>query len=377
MMTNYTDLYFIHLHPFAPPLTPTSNVSQRVRRAGSRCNVVADGFAIEPYEDGKVALAEPTLSRFTVDTLDKPTNKSSISNMKVFVTGAAGFIGKSTVRELTQNGHQVLGLSRSDANTTAITEAGGSPHSGSLEDVESLKSGAQAADAVIHLAFIHDFSDLDRSTAVDRTAVAAIGEVLTGTGKPFIVASGTLGMPPGEVSTEETQPMRNMGAFSERIKAADIVQELAKNKNVRGMLIRFSPTVHGKGDGGFVPRLIDMSRQAGTVLYTGDGSSRWPAVHRDDAAVLLRLALEKGTAGSVYNAVGEQGVSMKDIMTLIGKRLDLPVKGVSVEEAAESMSFFAHVISMDNPTSSEKTQKELGWQPVQPGLLKDMEANYF
>ncbi|KAL9585446.1 MAG: hypothetical protein Q9212_001519 [Teloschistes hypoglaucus] len=297
--------------------------------------------------------------------------------MKVFITGAAGFIGKATVRELTQNGHQVLGLSRSDDNTTAITEAGGSPHSGSLEDTESLKSGAKAADAVIHLAFIHDFSDLDRSNAVDRAAVAALGEALTGTGKPFIVASGTLGMPPGELATEDTQPLRTMGSFSERLKAADMLQELSKNQNVRGMLVRFSPTVHGKGDWGFIRHLIDMSRQRGTVLYTGDGSSRWPAVHRDDAAVLLRLALEKGTAGSIYNAVGEQGVSMKDIMTLLGKRLDLPVKGVSVEEAAESMSFFAHVISMDNPTSSEKTQKELGWKPVRPGLLEDMEANYF
>ncbi|KAI4249563.1 MAG: hypothetical protein LQ352_005579 [Teloschistes flavicans] len=296
--------------------------------------------------------------------------------MKVFITGAAGFIGKSTVRELVQNGHQVLGLARSDANVAAITEAGGEPHKGSLEDVESLKSGAKAADAVIHLAFIHDFSNLERSNQVDRAAIAAIGEALTGTGKPFISSSGTLGMPPGAMSTEDTQPLRNMGTFSERVKAADMVLDLAKD-NVRSMLVRFAPTVHGKGDGGFVPHLIDMSRGRGSVLYTGDGSSRWPAVHRDDATVLLRLALEKGTAGSVYNAVAEQGVSMKDIMTLIGKQLDLPVKGVSVEEAAETMSFFAHAISMDGPTSSEKTQKELGWKSVQPGLLADMEANYF
>ncbi|KAL8685345.1 MAG: hypothetical protein Q9218_007822 [Villophora microphyllina] len=297
--------------------------------------------------------------------------------MKVFVTGAAGFIGKSTVHELIKNGHQVLGLARSDANVSAITEAGGETHKGSLEDTESLKSGAKAADGVIHLAFIHDFSDLDKSNKVDRAAIEAIGEALAGTGKPLIVASGTLGTPPGALSTEDTEQLRNMGSFSERVKAVDLVKALAKDKNIRGMLVRFSPTVHGKGDGGFVPRLIDMARQSGTVLYTGDGSSRWPAVHRDDAAVLLRLALEKGNAGAVYNAVAEQGVSMKDIMTIIGKHLNLPVKGVSVEEASATLSFFAQVISLDNPTSSEKTQKELGWKPDQPGLLADMEENYF
>ena len=296
--------------------------------------------------------------------------------MRVFVTGAAGFIGRATVEELVKNGHQVLGLARSDANIEKITKAGGEPHKGSLEDLESLRSGARAADGVIHLAFIHDFQNLAHATAVDRAAIEAIGEVLSGTSKPLIISAGTLMLPKGVLATEDTEDEK-VGPFAERLKSAEIISTLSNEKQVRGMVMRFAPTVHGAGDWGFVPILTNMCREKGSAVYIGDGSNRWPAVHRADAAVLLRLALEKGRPGATYHAVAEEGVAMKDIMTVIAKHLNLPMEGKSAEEAAAVYGFFAHPVGADNPTSSEKTQKELGWRPVQSGLLADMEANYF
>lgn len=296
--------------------------------------------------------------------------------MRVFVTGAAGFIGRATVQELIKNGHQVLGLARSDASIEAIVKAGAEPHKGDLKDIESLKSGARTADGIIHLAFIHDFQDFPGVCAIDRAAIEAMGEVLAGTGKPLVVASGTLSCPKGTLATEDAEPERNT-PLSDRVKSADLVYALSKEKQVRGSVIRFPPTVHGAGDAGMIPHLIDLSRQKGSVIYIGDGSARWPAVHRDDAAVLLRLALEKGTAGATYHANAEQGVPMKDILTVVGKHLQLPLKGQSVQEAMGALGFMAPMIAMDNPTSSEKTQKELGWHPTRSGLLADMEANYF
>jgi nucleoside-diphosphate-sugar epimerase len=296
--------------------------------------------------------------------------------MRVFVTGAAGFIGRAVVQELLKNGHQVLGLARSDASAEAITKAGAEPHRGDLEDIESLKSGAKAADGVIHLAFIHDFNNFARAAAVDRAAIAAMGEVMAGTGKPLVIASGTMGVLKGKLATEDTEVDRNT-PFSDRGLSADLVYRLSKEKQIRGSVIRLTPTVHGVEDKGFIPMLINLARQKGFVTYIGDGSARWPAVHRLDAAVLFRLALEKGTAGATYHAVAEQGVPIKDIMTVIGKHLQLPVEGKPLNEAVEAIGFFAHVVGSDNPTSSEKTQRELGWHPTQPKLLADMEANYF
>ena len=296
--------------------------------------------------------------------------------MRVFVTGAAGFIGRATVEELVKNGHQVLGLARNDANAEKITKAGGEPHRGDLRDIESLKSGAKAADGVLHLAFIHDFSNLAESCAVDRAVIEAFGEVLAGTGKPLVICSGTLGMPKGTLTTEDTEPERDT-LMSERSLSSDLLYKLSKEKQIRGSVIRLAPTVHGAGDWGFIPQLINAYRQKGSVIYIGDGSARWPAVHRRDAAVLLRLALEKGKAGASYHGVAEQGVPLKDIAAVISKRLQLPVEGQSVQDAMGTLGFFAHAIGMDNPTSSEKTQQELGWHPTQPGLLADMEANYF
>ena len=298
--------------------------------------------------------------------------------MRVFVTGGAGFIGQATVQELIKHGHQVLGLAHSVASTQVLTKAGAQPHKGDLKDLESLKSGAQAADGVIHLAFVHDFEHYDRGCATDRAAIEAMGEVLAGTGKPLIVAAGTLSVANNgtELSTEDTEPDRESGLFS-RARSADLVYALSKEKQVRGVVIRLAPTVHGVGDKGMIPMMIDISRQRGTVSYVGDGSARWPAVHLKDAAVLLRLALENGTAGATYHAVAEQGVAMKDIMTVVSENLRLPIQSQTLEDAVASGHFPGQVSSMDNPTSSAKTQKDLDWHPTGPELLPDLEANYF
>lgn len=296
--------------------------------------------------------------------------------MRVFVTGAAGFIGRAVVQELLSNGHQVLGLARSDANAEILTKAGAQVHRGDLEDIESLKSGAQATDGVIHLAFIHDFSDFARAARVDRAAIEAMGEVMAGTEKPLVIAAGSLGVSTGRLATEETDPERDH-PLSVRWLSADLVYSLSKEKQVRGSVIRLPPAVHGTEDWGFVPMFISMARKNGSVTYVDDGLARWPAVHKLDAAVLFRLALEKGTAGATYNAVAEQGIPIRDIMTVIGKHLQLPVESKPLDAAAEAMGMLANVISMDTPTSSEKTQRELGWKPSQIGLLADMEANYF
>jgi nucleoside-diphosphate-sugar epimerase len=296
--------------------------------------------------------------------------------MRVFVTGASGWVGRSVVQDLLNHGHQVLGLARTDASAELISKAGAEPHRGGLEDVESLKSGAKAADAVIHLAFIHDFTNMPKSTAADRAAIEAIGEAIEGTQKPFVITSGTLIAQLGRLATEDTDVNRNNPA-SDRWKSEDLLQSLAKEKQIHGMVVRLPPSVHGAGDKGFISLLINFARRNGAVTYIGDGSARWPTVHRHDAAVLFRLAIEKGTAGAVYHAVAEQGVLMKDIMTVIGNHTQLPVESKPLDEAVKTLGFFAHAISSDNPTSSEKTQAELGWHPEEIALLPDMEAHYF
>jgi len=292
--------------------------------------------------------------------------------MLVFITGAAGFIGRAVISELLSHGHSVLGLARSSTSASIITEAGGTPHHGDLEDLESLKSGAAAADGVIHLAFIPDFSDFPRVSAIDRAAISAMGEVMAGTGKPLVIASGTLAVPRGFLATEDTEH-----PFAARALSADLVYALSKEKNIRGSVIRLSVTVHDKEDKGMVPRLIAIAKDKGVITIVGKGEARWPAVHRRDAAVLFRLALEKGLAGATYNAVAEQGVAMKDIMAVVSKHLKLPVEEKALQDAMGDLGFIAHLVVSDNPTSSEKTRKELGWEPAELGLLADVDANYF
>ncbi|KAL6243566.1 hypothetical protein RBB50_009559 [Rhinocladiella similis] len=295
--------------------------------------------------------------------------------MRVFITGASGFIGSAATKELLSHGHQVLGLARSDASADTVTRAGAEVVRGDLEDLEALKKGAKASDAVLHLGFIHDFSNMPHNTAVDRAAINAMADAVAGSGKPLIIASGSLMIAKGDLATEDTEITRDPGPY-DRWRSEDLILALAKEKDIRGMIVRFAPTVHGAGDKGFAKIFIDMARKNGRAIYTS-ASARWPACHRLDAAVLLRLALEKGKSGGIYHSTGEQGVLLKDTLELVGKRLNLPATCVSVEEGAQSLGFFAHAMATDNPTSSEKTQKELGWQPKQIGLHEDMLANYF
>lgn len=299
--------------------------------------------------------------------------------MKVFVTGASGFIGQAVIPELIKHGHQVSGLARSTASADTVTKAGATVVEGSLEDLESLRRGARQSDAIVHLGFVHDFSSEEailKSQAVDRAAIQAIGDAIAGTGKALIISSGTLGFKQGEVSTEDSHHELN-GALSNRAKSSDLLHEMTKEKNIRGMVVRFSPTVHGADDWGFMKMLGEAAKRHGAATYIGDGSARWSAVQRFDAAVLVRLAVEKGKAGATYIAAAEQGVPMKDIMTAIGDKLGLPVQSKTTEEAIPLLGTFAHAINLDNPASSERTQAELGWKPENLGLLEDIKQNYF
>ena len=299
--------------------------------------------------------------------------------MLVFITGCAGFIGRAVTQELLNHGHQVLGLARSDANAKILTDLGAQVHLGDLENLESLKSGAKAADGVIHLAFLIDFENFQRGTDADKAAIKVMAEAMANTGKPLVIASGTLLAQKGKLAHEDDEPERGT-PFAMRQESADLVATLSNEKGIRGSSMRLAPTVHGEGDKGLIPMLADTAKKIGHVTIIGDGSNRWPAAHRLDAAVAFRLALEKGTAGQTYHCVAEQGVQMKDIMKLVAKKVNLPVKSKTVEEAMPDLGFLAFAIAADNPVSSEKTQKELGWDPRgngQPDLLADLKEHYF
>jgi nucleoside-diphosphate-sugar epimerase len=297
--------------------------------------------------------------------------------MRVFVTGATGFIGSAVVRELLDAGHQVTGLARSDNSAAALAAAGAAVHRGSLEDLDSLRGGAAASDGVIHTAYIHDFSANNDAAAyarIDGRAIEAIGEVLAGSGRPLVVASGMPVPAPGRVTTEEDAAPENPAypRVSERAALA------FADRGVRASALRMPPTVHGEGDHGFVPALIGIARARGLAAYVGDGGNRWSAVHRLDAARLFRLAVESAPAGTRLNAVGDEGVPFRDIAEVIGKHLDVPVTGLSPAEAPGHFGLFAVFASADVPASSEQTQKRFGWQPAHPGLIADLdEGHYF
>ncbi len=294
------------------------------------------------------------------------------------VTGAAGFIGQAVIKDLLANGHQALGLARSDASAETVSKAGAEVHRGDLEDLESLKSGAKKADGVIHLAFIHDFSPegFTKALKVDRDAIQAMGEAMEGTNNPLIIASGALVLAGlGGKPTEDTEIPQSDSPFMARALSETLVQNLSKEKKIRGMAVRLSPTVHGAGDKGFITILGGLAQKNGFVTNVNDGSSRWPAVHRLDAAALFRLAAEKGKAGGIYHGVAEE-VPTGTIMQEIGKKLSLEVENKSQEEAMQLIGFFGMVVGADCPISSEKTQAELGWKPSHPGLIEDIQANY-
>ena len=294
--------------------------------------------------------------------------------MRVFVTGATGFIGSAVVEELITNGHHVLGLARSDKGEQTLKEVGAEVHYGSLQDLDSLRRGAQAADGVAHLAFIHDFSKYQENIDTDKRAIAALIDALAGSGKPLVSTFGLGLLAPGSTPSEDeaaNPAMNPRGALEPLALAAD-------QRGVRASFVRLPPTVHGAGDGGFVPMLIDAARQKGFAAYVGDGANRWPAVHRFDAARLYRLALETADPGTRLHAIAEEGVPMRDIARSIGKGLGLPVRGITPEEAGRHFGWMAKFVAMDAPASSELTRERFPWRPQQVGLLADMHENgYF
>lgn len=288
--------------------------------------------------------------------------------MRVFVTGANGFIGSAIVQDLIDAGHQVIGLSRSDAGDKSLLAVGAQVHRGDLEDLESLSSGAAISDGVIHTAFIHNFSKFKESCEIDRRAINAIGNVIAGSNRPFIVTDGlptTLGRP----ATEDDVPPD--ASFTPR-KSEQTASEMVE-RGIQASVVRL-PQVHDQDKQGLVTYMIAIAREKGISAYVGTGSNRWSAVHRLDAAPLYRLALEKGSAGAKYHAVSEEGVPFRAIAEAIGQGLKIPVVSISPDNAAEHFGPFGHFASMDNPASSALTQQRLGWHPIQKsGLIADLE----
>jgi nucleoside-diphosphate-sugar epimerase len=299
--------------------------------------------------------------------------------MRVFITGASGHIGSAVIPELLAAGHQVVGLARSDTSAAALTAVGAEVQRGDLDDLDGLREAATASDGVIHLAFKHEAmraGDFAGAIDADLRAINAMGDVLVGTGKPFVGTSGTLMLAFGGVVGVGTEA--DAFAAGPRIDAENAVIALAE-RGVRSSVVRLPPTVHSSLDHhGYVPTLIAIAREKGHAGYPGDGANRWPAGHTLDAARLYRVALEAAPAGSRLHAVGDEGVAFRDIAEAIGRHLDLPTRSISPDDATAYFGFLALFVSLDNPTSSKITQELLDWRPTHPGLIEDLdEGHYF
>ena len=296
--------------------------------------------------------------------------------MRVFLTGATGFIGSAIVKELIPAGHQVLGLARSEKSAASLAEAGAEAHHGALDDLDSLRRGAAASDGVIHCAFVHDFSDYAGAGETDRRAVEALGAGLEDSNKPLVITSGITVLTPGRLATEDGVPDANAPSAI-RLPSEEAVRAMA-TRGVRTSVVRLPPSVHGDGDHAFVPALIEIARQKGVSAYVGDGSNRWPAVHRLDAVHLFRLALEQAPAGSILHGVADEGVPVRDLAGVIGRRLNVPVVSIPAEAANDHFGWLGYFVTIDAPASSALTRKRMGWQPTRPGLIADLDhGRYF
>ncbi len=306
--------------------------------------------------------------------------------MRVFVTGASGWVGRGLVPELLEAGHEVSGLARSDEAANALRAAGVEPLTGTLDDLDLLRDAASSSDGVVHLAFKHDIAfsgDFVGATNADRAAIETLGEALAGSDKPFVIASGilgVLGLPPGQAATERDGLAEAtgdgevpIGGAQGRLANAHYTLALA-DRGVRSSVVRLPPTTHGDGDNGFVPVAIGFARESGAAAYVGDGANRWPAVHRDDAARLFRLALESAPAGSVLHAVGEEGVPIREVAEQIAAHLGIPAISVTPEQAGDYVGFLGRFWSVDGPATATITRELLGWEPTGPGLIADLEA---
>ncbi|GAA1931928.1 SDR family oxidoreductase [Streptantibioticus ferralitis] len=299
--------------------------------------------------------------------------------MRIVVTGASGWIGSAVVPELIDSGHRVVGLARSDASAAALTAAGAEVVRGTVDDLDVLRDAAAASDGVIHLAFKHDIAftgDFQGAAEADRRAVDTFGDTLAGTDRPFVLASGVVGLKPGHLATERDMPTIDGSPISIRSATAQAVLALA-SRGVRSSVVRLSPTCHGEGDHGFMATLVAIARDKGVSGYIGDGANRWPAVHRLDAARLFRLAAEKAPAGSVLHGAAEEGVAIRDIAEVIGRHLDVPVTAVAPEAAAGHFAWLGAFLGVDAPASNTLTRELLDWEPTHPGLLEDLDKGHY
>jgi nucleoside-diphosphate-sugar epimerase len=304
-------------------------------------------------------------------------------SLHVFVTGASGWIGRAVVPELIAAGHEVTGLARSDASAQALKAAGVEARPGSLDDLDAIRDAAASSDGVIHLAFKHDLAftgDFAGAADADRLAIETFGDALAGTGKPFVIASGVLGLTPGRVATErdglDGDPDAPVSGPERRQANAHLTLSFA-GRGIRSSIVRLPPTCHGDGDNGFIPAAIGFARGKGAAAYIGDGANRWPAVHRLDAARLFRLALESAPAGSALHAIGDEGVAIREVAEVFASHLDVPAVSVTPEQAGEYVGWLGHFWGLDSPASAQITRELLGWEPTHQGLIADLEEGHY